>query len=403
MSRDREYCEFDAIGQGLSGDLRNLQVPTGCTVLNLHCNNLTCLTDIPLPETLVELVLSSNSLSTLNFTKLAYLPRLTSLDISGNVVDSLASAPFLPGLRTLSVAYNNLYTLAGVAENFPDVDALDARGNFLGDPTSLGDLEAMDALKHLQLGGGAQPNLVCVNHVASIAGLFDKCARLETIDGKCRDEWFEESKNLMHGEHDQTNEHLTASKTGAILLIDSISVDCSTQSNDEQDSAQRANMPLPVLATPKLDQLMSKYRDRRASAVTLIQANGGDLSVDYSAFYSEEKSIQQDSLDADGNLDILNVYVPGDIDSTESSPRKDVDGVEEYILAEVAIDSVQRSPQPRSFPVSIHGNPWEARAEPAIEDASFSEAATAPVVSKALVADKRSCSICSLTEESLEI
>ena len=61
--------------------------------------------------------MSSNELVTCDLLELSQLSSLCSLDLSANRIDSLLALPFLPGLRSLSVAFNSLSSLAGVDNN----------------------------------------------------------------------------------------------------------------------------------------------------------------------------------------------------------------------------------------------------------------------------------------------
>ena len=98
-----------------------------CTYLNLHCNRLENLQGLPyarLPN-LTELNLSSNEFSSSHLPELSYLPSLRILDLSANKLQSVIGLPFLPGLETLSIAYNLITALDGLEENVPSLIKLD--------------------------------------------------------------------------------------------------------------------------------------------------------------------------------------------------------------------------------------------------------------------------------------
>jgi len=160
-----------------------------CVALNLHCNRLTSLVGLPSPllTALTDLNLSSNEFTSCDLPELAFLPSLRSLDLSANRLTSLAALPFLPGVETLSVAYNLLTNVDGVEENTPNLVVLDARGNNIGERYDLFALPALLQLSELYL-GGSQPNPI-YTHPAEILHVFDTCSGLLTVDGRTVDDW----------------------------------------------------------------------------------------------------------------------------------------------------------------------------------------------------------------------
>lgn len=122
--------EIDRLGENLpdiaSFRLEEEHLPL-CRYLNLHCNRLQSLKGLPYSRlsNLTELNLSSNEFSSSHLPELSYLPSLRILDLNANTLTSLTGLPFLPGLETLSIAYNLITSLDGLEENVPSLIKLD--------------------------------------------------------------------------------------------------------------------------------------------------------------------------------------------------------------------------------------------------------------------------------------
>ena len=123
--------EIDRLGENLSEiaqfRLDEVEDLSSCTFINLHCNRLQLLQGLPykrLPN-LTELNLSSNDFVFCRLPELSHLPALRILDLSANKLQSVVDLPFLPGLQTLSIAYNLISRLDGLEENVPNIIKLD--------------------------------------------------------------------------------------------------------------------------------------------------------------------------------------------------------------------------------------------------------------------------------------
>ena len=123
--------EIDRLGENLStiAQFRFSEVEhlSSCTFLNLHCNRLHLLQDLPYSRlyNLTELNLSSNEFVSAHLPELSHLPALRILDLSANKLETIIDLPFLPGLETLSVAYNLITQLDRLDENVPNIIKLD--------------------------------------------------------------------------------------------------------------------------------------------------------------------------------------------------------------------------------------------------------------------------------------
>ena len=83
------------------------------TVINLHCNRLNNLQGLRSILSITTLNLSSNEFVTVNIPELCLLPNLTSLDLAGNMIESVVEFPFVPSLTSLSLAFNRLKYVDG--------------------------------------------------------------------------------------------------------------------------------------------------------------------------------------------------------------------------------------------------------------------------------------------------
>ena len=123
--------EIDRLGENLSTIAQfkfdEIEHLSTCTYLNLHCNRLNILQDLPYKRlfNLIELNLSSNEFVSARLPELSHLPALRILDLSANKLQSIIDLPFLPGLETLSVAYNLITQLDRLDENVPNLMKLD--------------------------------------------------------------------------------------------------------------------------------------------------------------------------------------------------------------------------------------------------------------------------------------
>ena len=240
--------ECDLIRHGVD-DLAQVHtlIPLRCVSLNLHGNKLLSLHGLPKLSLLRDLDLSSNEIVTCDLPELGQLPSLRSLDLSANRIDSLAALPFLPGLRSLSVAFNSLKSLAGVgSENVPDLESLDARGNFLAAAPQLRSLSSLTRLRALAL-GGRQPNPICDNAPAMLA-LLDEYPRLQTLDGAGCDEWREMHGILMGSSNGRQREDEGEGEEEEKSNVSSVSAGHSFDSE---------------VSTPKFDELSRRFKAHR--------------------------------------------------------------------------------------------------------------------------------------------
>lgn len=121
--------EIDRLGENITDieDFKfNERELSTCVYLNLHCNQLHTLHNLPYTKLnlLLELNLSSNNFTSCHLPELSFLPLLKILDLSANKLNSVVDLPFLPGLDSLSIAYNSIRSIDGLDENTPNLISL---------------------------------------------------------------------------------------------------------------------------------------------------------------------------------------------------------------------------------------------------------------------------------------
>lgn len=258
--------EADFISKGIN-DLNSIQISSTVSSLNLHCNLLVSLTGLPRLTNLRELNLSSNEFISSDLPELSFLPSLRLLDLSANRIDSLRSLPFLPGLRTLIVAFNNLQCLGGVScENVPDLESIDARGNFITCLPQLKSIVHLRKLRELSL-GGRQPNPVC-QKLSALLCLFDDCSSLQYIDNIKKEEWIEVGAST------------------SVKYLDSVQIEANsiTESAEFQDIVHNTNS-IPNentleyndrILTPKFDQISKRFKSQILELHYMTEPNSTD-------------------------------------------------------------------------------------------------------------------------------
>ena len=364
--------ECELIGQGIRS-LKNAVVVPGCTILNLHGNDLYSLQGISETKTIIELNLSSNSFVSLDLPELASMTELQVLDLGGNVIDTLQSAPFLPGIMQLSLAFNNLKSLTGISENFPDLEILDIRGNILTGPNVLNELTRLDRLRHLALSGGSDPNPVC-SDACAIENLFNDCPCLETIDNLERRSWI--AANTVNPPT-FTRDIATSpfSLTSFKSPLDTALTECEENTIiTTSDERVRDHQKVVTMKTPRFDALAERFKARKLSDASKVE------DVDTSAFSlgAEYRSPE--------DLEILDVYMT-EVGSPRITPSAGAAATEGW--HPVHEDVGEESPNPRhrnaSLPYQLR-NPWMSSSE---VTANYSSTST-PAIDPLLAADMRS-------------
>lgn len=192
---------------------------------------------LPKFQSLTELDLSSNFITTMDLPELAHLHSLQILDLSANKIVSLENAPFVPGLRILRLAFNSIGTLHSIEESMPELEELDIRGNNLECYGSLKAMGLLKCLKQVSIGGSAG-NLVCAR-ASNMCKLFNDVVTLETVDGISSTDW-----------------QVLEDKEAEMLIL-------------QQQTAESQQM----VETPKFDMLSNRYRNRGAGGVSPTRSN----------------------------------------------------------------------------------------------------------------------------------
>jgi chromosome segregation ATPase len=255
------------IAVGLRNDLRQIDFDPEIIVLNLHGNYLSSLRGLPVLHHLTELNLSSNRFVSCELPELAFMSCLKALDLSGNRIDSLYYLPFLPGLKVLSVCFNQIRSLAGLSENTPDLVDLDIRGNLVENVASIQELVELKSLQRLWI-GGRQPNPICVGGKEGIEGLcklFASCEMLESIDGKDEQEWRDslETQNRRIGGRNNSS---TSRQDSSHDDLDQ-NRDQSIDDDGEVDPMRELSTP-----TPRFDQLSRRFKSHVAVARASLES-----------------------------------------------------------------------------------------------------------------------------------
>jgi len=366
MRENSSRVECDLIGKGLRS-LKQGVVASGCTALNLHGNDLSSLQGITANNAcLTDLNLSSNSFASLDLPELSFLTELQVLDVGGNTIDSLVTAPFLPGITQLSVAFNNLQSLAGLAENFPDLETVDVRGNLLADAAALAELRALDRLQHVQLGGGVEANPISTD-LRVIASLFSSCAALRTVDGRGREDWL-----ALLELANAANAAAAAAPTGRTRDAASSPVEALGDAPFAESPGPAAKLQEPAAAplrTPRFDAIAQRYR--RKSQSRLPKRSESLADPDASAFFSDSSPEE---------VDIVDVYAI-EIGSPQASPSPQV---QRHPHAFAAAAAAEDSPRPRERRMSPQlCNPWALPSESARKAEVTPVAAAAPAAASA--------------------
>lgn len=184
-----DSLEVDLIGLKLK-DFREIswEQIINCKIFQLHNNKLNHLHTIPKLIYLEELNLSSNDFHSAYLPELASaLPNLIKLDLSGNSISSCEGFPYLPNLRSFSIAFNLLTSLQGLEDKLPYIEELDIRGNQLQKSNDLDMLENFTQLRILFI-GGKNSNPVC-KRPSNIYRLFRICESLTYVDEKDKETW----------------------------------------------------------------------------------------------------------------------------------------------------------------------------------------------------------------------
>jgi len=262
-----------------------------CVALNLHCNRLTSLVGLPSPllTALTDLNLSSNEFTSCDLPELAFLPSLRSLDLSANRLTSLAALPFLPGVETLSVAYNLLTNVDGVEENTPNLVVLDARGNNIGERYDLFALPALLQLSELYL-GGSQPNPI-YTHPAEIVHVFDTCSGLLTVDGRTVDDW----RAALKGHEDVAATEVQVKSSSGAHMSESNNPWGTTTSSPRTHEGAKVDF-----LTPRFDRIAGWFKQRMhgppgiPSAVSTAVDDASSAPALSSGMVEEAKGVDAD-------------------------------------------------------------------------------------------------------------
>ena len=283
-------------------------------VINLHSNKLQNLSYLyNYFPSLVDINLSSNRFNTCDLPELAYLPYLERLDLSSNYIESIVDLPFLPNLKHLVVAFNRISFIDELNSNCPSLLALDMRGNLLSSRDSVRRLIDCKHLTSLTI-SSSQGNIIAQD-TSFLSSLFDEMPSLLSIDGFDINHWRTLEDRIMTL---QTSELLSLTTPPAPPPPTTSDTRVTKSRNDVYinhrqptaqhthgrslqqsavlcSSASSSGKPInrPDLATPKLDHMLMKYKNKQQR-----------LSVD-----STYLSIAHTTINDKENYSIQNTYV----------------------------------------------------------------------------------------------
>eukprot|EP01039_Chlorochromonas_danica_P006758 gene6758-7468_t len=237
-------AELDLIGQELE-DLHHLdwQYAEKYQILNLHNNPLTSLEGLPALRHLTELNLSSNHFNTCYLPELNRLISLKLLDLSGNHLHSLEGLPYLPQLQTLLIAFNQVDTIDYLPESCPNLIELDLRGNnLILTASTFTAFQSLRILERLSLVGNPLLSVkdtsshLSRDYLDTICRLFLCCTSLLQVEGQSKESWL------------------------------------------QNQSQHHQNVILEVV-TPRVDQIVERFRKRRMEESLTSLSNGGGVGV----------------------------------------------------------------------------------------------------------------------------
>lgn len=289
-SRASNMVEFYRIGDNLSdfSCFENVDFRTLC-VINLHFNNLKDLKGLPHFPFVSELILSANQFDHINFEELtSSLPSLTSLDLSANLIANVTDFPFLPKLKTLVLARNDLVSADGLEAGCINVEVLDVSGNpQLDMDETMDTITCLTNLRNLVLFDEAEVErraeecvmgrrvdnnkhdqawLDCVD---TSNYLFSVCLLLKTINGQDRAFWecqggLGNTASIDGREMGTTEEPAARTEVGVEVEAEVSLISTGSGAIPLQFEVEpRTNS---TISTPKLDKLMSMRANRRGGA-----------------------------------------------------------------------------------------------------------------------------------------
>ncbi|XP_032754604.1 leucine-rich repeat and coiled-coil domain-containing protein 1 isoform X3 [Rattus rattus] len=137
--------------------ISELSLDSSLHAINLHCNNISKITNIDHIWNLRHLDLSSNQISQIE--GLNTLTKLCTLNLSCNLITRVEGLEALVNLTRLNLSYNHISDLSGyraiILQTLPQLRILDCK-NIFGEPVSLEEMNS----SHLQCFEGLLDNLV---------------------------------------------------------------------------------------------------------------------------------------------------------------------------------------------------------------------------------------------------
>jgi hypothetical protein len=275
-----------------------------CTSINLHFNRLSNLVGLPILYYIKELNLSSNLFKSSDLPELTYLPSLTILDISGNMIHSVLLLPYLPQLSKLFIAFNPIDSFDTLYESAPNLVYLDIRGNnihSIDNNEFISSISSLNQLTELVI-DGKKLNGIITLHTKDIINIFTKCNSMQIINNKSVEEWNidynieEENKSLELKElevkiiKEQSIQDIkivcdeSSKKTVDVVLDNTADIPSS-----EVKSTQESETSIEFVNTPRFDNLAMKFRSSN-----LFPPNSIDNSLN-SSIYSPSNNSNNNS------------------------------------------------------------------------------------------------------------
>lgn len=187
MTKRQRIERLSHIGKGLQC-VREILVHFDCTSLkslNLHANRLESFEGLQYLTALLELNLSSNRLLTVcGFPKLS---ALESLNLASNGLSSLNGIPVLPSLKSLNLAHNRISSLQGLEVfNEGSLCSLDLSGNLLESVEVFNTLTDVKTLRDLSVTRytGSGDSKATESDTGLQACIAELLPQLEVLDGE---------------------------------------------------------------------------------------------------------------------------------------------------------------------------------------------------------------------------
>jgi len=245
--------EASLIAEGID-DISKIQdtIQIDCCNLVLHANKIQHLQGFSSHRflSLVEINLSSNLIRSCDLPELTQLINLEVLDLSANLISSTQDFPFLPGLKSLYLSFNQITTLEDLAISTPQLEILHCQGNKLQNLEEV--LSSCILLLSKTLINFHCANNPCIDSSFIAAeSIFGRLPKLVTFNDRNRAAW-------------RALEDEDAARESAVLSA-FYSTTSATIGNRSDQSLTEKNPPVVIINTPKVDDALHRFRDRLQS------------------------------------------------------------------------------------------------------------------------------------------